>query len=192
MRIFARVTALLLALSGLTFVSLATTAGPAQAKDTNCDDYPSQAAAQNYFNSHGGGPNNNVDGLDSDGDGVACESNPCPCIGAGGGGGGGGGHPAPHKKKHALTAKMIRKGPAKKLIVNGKVTTFKGGKVQIQRKTAGGGFRAYRIATASKKSGAFTRPVAYVGNSKTCFQVIAPETKKYLRTVKFLGCFFKP
>lgn len=100
--------------------------------------------------------------------------------------------PAPHKKKHALTAKVVRTGPARKLSLNGKVTTFKGGQVQVLRKVAGKGFRLYKRTKASPKSGAFARPLAYVGTGKTCFQVVAPETKKYLTTVKFLGCFTKP
>ena len=156
----------------------------------DCDDFNTQADAQHYFNNHGGGPNNNFDLLDSDGDGIACESNSCPCTT--GGGNNPPPPPAPHKKKHALTAKVNRAGPAKKLTLNGKVTTFKGGPVQVFRKAAGGGFKLYKKSKASPKTGAFSSPLAYVGNSKTCFQVVAPETKKYLKTVKFLGCFFKP
>lgn len=49
-------------------------------RDKDCSDFPSQAAAQSYFDSQSGDP----DGLDSDGDGVACETNPCPCGGDGG------------------------------------------------------------------------------------------------------------
>lgn len=44
--------------------------------DLNCEDFSSQAAAQQaYENSGPGDPN----GLDADNDGIACESNPCPC-----------------------------------------------------------------------------------------------------------------
>lgn len=194
-RFVARLVALLLALSGTTFLALAA-GSPALAKDMNCDDFGSQASAQSYFNNNGGGPNNNVDGLDSDGDGVVCESNPCPCTtGSGGGGGGtpgtGGGQSEP-KKKHALTAKVTAAGAARKLTLTGKVTTFKGGQVQILRKAAGDGFGKYRTAKASPSSGAFSRPLAYDGSGKTCFQVVVPETKQYLRTEKFLGCFAKP
>jgi len=195
MRLIARLTALLLALSGTTFLALGATAGAAQAKDMNCDDFGSQSSAQSYFNNNGGGPNNNVDGLDSDGDGIACESNPCPCnYSTGGGGtpgGGGGAHPQP-KKRHALTATVNRMGPARKLVLNGKVTTFKGGSLQVLRKAAGQGFKAYKKTRASSSTGAFSRPLAYVGSSKTCFKVVAPETKDYLRTEKFLGCFVRP
>ena len=86
----------------------------------------------------------------------------------------------------------MRTGPAKKLTLNGKVTTFKGGQVQVFRKAAGGGFKLFKKSTASPKTGAFSRPLAYIGFEKTCFQVVVPETKKYLKTVKFLGCFIKP
>jgi hypothetical protein len=62
-------------------------ATPPAAADLNCPDFASQAAAQKYFDDHGGSPTNNVDGLDGDHDGVACESNPCPCAKPGSGGG---------------------------------------------------------------------------------------------------------
>jgi endonuclease YncB( thermonuclease family) len=54
---------------------------PASAlSDRDCGDFPSQAAAQNFFLQAGAGDPHR---LDDDGDGVACESNPCPCIGRG-------------------------------------------------------------------------------------------------------------
>lgn len=179
----------LLAVAGVSVIEMTVMAGPAHAKDANCSDFSTQAAAQQYFINHGG-PNSDPDGLDSDGDGIACESNNCPCSTSQGGGGGG--HPAPHKKKHSLVAKVKRTGPMKKLMLVGKVTTFKGGQVQVLRKPAGRGFKFYKRAKASPKTGAFGRPLAYVGNDKTCFQVVVPETKKYLKTSKFLGCFVKP
>jgi endonuclease YncB( thermonuclease family) len=66
---------------GLIALGLGTfTQSPASAVlDRDCADFPSQAAAQNYFNGQVGDP----DGLDADGNGIACESNPCPCIGRG-------------------------------------------------------------------------------------------------------------
>src|SRR5690349_9728945 len=78
-RRIASLIALLLALTGTTFISVATvSAGPAQAKDVNCTDFSNQAAAQSFFLSHGG-PTSDPYGLDADGDGIACESLPCPC-----------------------------------------------------------------------------------------------------------------
>lgn len=54
------------------------TATAAPADDRNCSDFSSQKAAQDYF-LHRGGPDEDPDSLDSDGNGVACESLPCPC-----------------------------------------------------------------------------------------------------------------
>ena len=56
--------------------------------DMDCGDFGTQAAAQRYFINRGG-PQSDPDNLDSDGDGIACESNPCPCSTSQGGGGGG-------------------------------------------------------------------------------------------------------
>lgn len=53
-------------------------AAAAPADDRNCSDFSSQKAAQDYFLARGG-PDSDPDSLDSDGNGVACESLPCPC-----------------------------------------------------------------------------------------------------------------
>ena len=50
-----------------------------QAADRDCSDFPNQAAAQTYFISQGG-PSQDPDQLDGDGDGIACDSLPCPCL----------------------------------------------------------------------------------------------------------------
>jgi Excalibur calcium-binding domain len=78
---FLLITALALALS-------ATPAALAQA-DRDCADFASQAEAQAYFEANGGSPSNNVDNLDADHDGQACEN--FAYAGGGGGGGTGGG-----------------------------------------------------------------------------------------------------
>ena len=44
--------------------------------DANCSDFSSHAAAQQWFEQHGGSPSNDVAGLDRDHDGLACESLP--------------------------------------------------------------------------------------------------------------------
>jgi hypothetical protein len=75
---FLLITASLLALS-------AAPAALAQA-DKDCADFSSQAEAQAYFEANGGSPTNNVDNLDADHDGQACEA-----FDYGGGGGGTGG-----------------------------------------------------------------------------------------------------
>ena len=45
-------------------------------EDKDCSDFATHAQAQAYFESKGGSPTNNVDRLDSDHDGIACESLP--------------------------------------------------------------------------------------------------------------------
>ena len=55
---------------------LALSAAPAALAqaDRDCADFSSQAEAQAYFEANGGSPTNNVDNLDADHDGQACES----------------------------------------------------------------------------------------------------------------------
>ncbi len=84
--------ATLAALLGLVATMLVTfsfsaPAGAAAIVDRDCGDFPSQAAAQNFFLANGG-PQSDPHRLDDEGDGIACESNPCPCIGRGNSGGG--------------------------------------------------------------------------------------------------------
>jgi hypothetical protein len=81
-----RRTALLL-IAALALALSAAPAALAQA-DKDCADFSSQAAAQAYFEANGGSPTNNVDNLDADHDGQACEAFD---YGGGGGGTGGGG-----------------------------------------------------------------------------------------------------
>ena len=63
---FLLIAALVLALS-------AAPAALAQDGDKDCADFASQAEAQAYFEANGGSPTNNVDNLDADHDGQACE-----------------------------------------------------------------------------------------------------------------------
>lgn len=60
--------------------------------DRDCADFSTQGEAQDYFDRNGGSPTNNVDNLDADGDGIACENLPsgdgAPVGGVDTGGGG--------------------------------------------------------------------------------------------------------
>ena len=76
---------LFVALAGLLVLVGTPTAADAVA-DRDCGDFDTQAAAQQFY-LDAGGPQSDPHNLDSDGDGVACESNPCPCSTAQGGGG---------------------------------------------------------------------------------------------------------
>jgi len=52
-------------------------AGPANAGgDKDCSDFKTHKQAQKWFNKHGGSKKNNVDDLDADHDGKACEDLP--------------------------------------------------------------------------------------------------------------------
>lgn len=44
--------------------------------EVNCSDFPTHAAAQKWFDAHGGSPAHDVAGLDGNGNGVACQSLP--------------------------------------------------------------------------------------------------------------------
>jgi Excalibur calcium-binding domain len=57
--------------------SPSTALGPSKPiSEVNCSDFPTHAAAQQWFAKHGGSPSNDVAGLDHDHDGLACESLP--------------------------------------------------------------------------------------------------------------------
>jgi endonuclease YncB( thermonuclease family) len=86
--------AAVLAASAVTFLSAA---APAAARDYNCSDFANQAEAQKFLLP--GDPYR----LDSDGDGVACESLPCPCSKARPGGG-----TPPELKRVRFRAKVTR------------------------------------------------------------------------------------
>jgi len=64
--------------AALALAGAAHAGGPtAHSADKNSSDFSNQAEAQHYFDANGGSPSNNVDGLDRDHDGTACDSNPC-------------------------------------------------------------------------------------------------------------------
>jgi hypothetical protein len=50
------------------------------AGDKDCSDFVTQGDAQAYFVAHGGSVTNNVDNLDADHDGIACEDNPSGTV----------------------------------------------------------------------------------------------------------------
>jgi len=80
---------------------------PAQAADRDCGDFATQRAAQRFFLDHNPGADPHA--LDSDGDGVACESNPCPCSDnrRPGGTAPGGGDGLRQLRQHARVVRVI-------------------------------------------------------------------------------------
>jgi endonuclease YncB( thermonuclease family) len=89
-----------LALAAAVWLFAPTGAETAAAADRDCSDLVNQAAAQDYFVSRGG-PEQDPDRLDSDGDGVACESLPCPCSEANAA-------PRDDKAKRTIPARITR------------------------------------------------------------------------------------
>lgn len=64
--------------------ALLAVAAPAYAQaDKDCGDFTTQDDAQAYFKANGGSATNNVDRLDADGDGIACEDRPSGSNGQG-------------------------------------------------------------------------------------------------------------
>lgn len=80
---------------------------PASARDVDCGNFSSQKAAQIFF-LKAGGPSYDPNNLDSDGDGIACESNPAPyyygkTLPDSGGSGGGDTKPEPKIVKSSVS-----------------------------------------------------------------------------------------
>lgn len=75
-----RQTALIFTLGALFFMVMSCGGGETDSSgghvDRNCADFPTQTAAQEYFDANGGSPSNNFDGLDADHDGIPCEHLP--------------------------------------------------------------------------------------------------------------------
>jgi endonuclease YncB( thermonuclease family) len=92
--------------AGCVLLGIGLLAGSASAADKDCSDFSSQAAAQRFFEKHGG-PRRDPHRLDGDGDGVACESNPCPCLKPGSGGGGKGGGGKQNRPKKTAWARVV-------------------------------------------------------------------------------------
>lgn len=190
-RTIAALATLILAAGGVVAVA----AAPAQAravahvqmKDKNCSDFPNQAAAQEYFLNHGG-PDSDPDGLDAEGDGVACESNPCPCNYSTHGGGGGGGGGGTHKTAHHVKVHRELVPGSTRFRAAGKVTTFKNGRIQIQRNVKHRGWKYFTSTRTKPGTGRFQAPIA-AGAGRSCFRVVVPVTRTHHRTVKQFACF---
>lgn len=121
----------------LTSLGAGATAATARIADRDCGDFATQKAAQKFFLAHGG-PQSDPHRLDSDGDGIACESNPCPCF-HGTGGSGGGGDSIPVKDSHVTLTPSRRAGiPGERLGLTVRVTPRKSRLVTIQVRTTGG------------------------------------------------------
>jgi hypothetical protein len=88
------------------------------ATDRDCSSFNSQEQAQKHFNNQGGSAENNVENLDADGDGVACESLSAGSAPTGGPDTGGGGTaPPPNGGSSAGPLPFVLAGAAFGLLV---------------------------------------------------------------------------
>ena len=93
------------------------------------------------------------------------------------------------KPKHELQATGKEIGNTDKFIAFGKVSTFPSGKIKILRKAGNGGYKAYK-KVKTKSDGKFRTSITQVGNQRTCFKVVVPETSTYKQTQVGIGCIF--
>ena len=93
------------------------------------------------------------------------------------------------KPKHDLQATGKEIGNTDKFLAFGQVTTYPSGKIKILRKVGTGGYKAYK-KVKTKANGQFRTAITQVGNKRTCFKVVVPETATYKQTQAAVGCIF--
>ena len=115
--------------------------------------------------------------------------------------------PAAHRRRHARldqqhdwptarprpsttsrpSAKEI--GTSNKFKTFGKVPTYAGKKITIQRKVNKGSYTIWKKTKTKAGSGKFSAPI-YGGKrgSKICYKIVVPKTKNYKATKKVVGC----
>ena len=93
------------------------------------------------------------------------------------------------KTRHDLVAKGKEIGNTNKFVTFGKVTTFKGRKITIQRKVNRGAFKFWKKTKTNATTGKFRERI-YGGKrgSKVCYKIVVPSTKNYKTTRQFVGC----
>lgn len=95
------------------------------------------------------------------------------------------------KPQHSVFATGKEIGHTNKFVAFGKVSTFRGGTIAVQRKNCStckwGGYK--KIKTAAK-DGHFRTGIEAGRKvpSRVCYRVNIPATKDYRRTVGFIGC----
>lgn len=156
---------------------------PASAADRDCSDFASQRAAQIFFLNHGG-PRSDPHRLDSDGDGIACETNPAPYYYGTTPPGGGSDNPPPGPTAVKSTVQLSLDpgkritGESYRLKVTVKPAISR--KVAIQRKVNGRwkSFASGTTSRAGKFSKALEAPKAKVTYRATV-QTVTKGNKKY-------------
>jgi hypothetical protein len=93
------------------------------------------------------------------------------------------------KPKHDLQASGKEIGNTDKFIAFGKVSTYPSGKIKLLRKVGSGDYKAYK-KVKTRDSGKFKTRIFQVGNKRTCFKVVVPQTATYKKTQAGIGCIF--
>jgi hypothetical protein len=188
--------ALVLTVAGLVGISLAAGSPASAGGDRDCGDFSSQASAQQFYLGQGG-PGSDPHGLDSDDDGVACESNPCPCSSSQGGGqdpgpgqepGPGPGHnpgpglghnPPPPKPQYKVQFNLRDSTPTvgRPVRMAGKVRPLAPGKVVLlQIKADGSGWVDAKRFRLSRES-SFRADVVFTRAGRASLRLVKSETR---------------
>ncbi len=93
------------------------------------------------------------------------------------------------KVKHDLTASAKEIGTTNKFKTFGKVPTYAGRKITIQRKVNKGSYTFWKKTKTKAGSGKFSEPI-FGGKrgSKICYKIVVPKTPTYKTTKKAVGC----
>lgn len=92
--------------------------------------------------------------------------------------------------KHRVCATGKEIGDTNKFVAYGKVTTYKGRIIKLQRRACGTcAWKFYKETRTSEETGWF-RTRIYPGKvgSKVCYRVVVPKTNKYELTRVVVGC----
>jgi hypothetical protein len=92
--------------------------------------------------------------------------------------------------KHRVCVSGKEIGDTNKFVAYGKVTTYKGRTIKLQRRACGTcGWKFYKETRTSEATGWF-RTRIYPGKvgSKVCYRVVVPATSRYELTRVVVGC----
>jgi hypothetical protein len=93
------------------------------------------------------------------------------------------------KEKHDLVAAGKEIGTTNKFKAFGKVSTYKGRTIVIQRKVNKQAYKPWKkIKTTADKGKFSTRIFGGKRGDKICYKVVVPATKKYKTTKDVVGC----
>ncbi len=95
------------------------------------------------------------------------------------------------KEKHLVFASGKEIRNSNKFVAFGRVSTFKGRNISVQRKNCGTcGWKFYKKTRTSEERGKFRTRIAPGEKvpSRVCYRVKVPATKNYKRTMAPVGC----